>query len=266
MRTQAFLSTLTGALLASSAFAADVTLSRPPVRVATPAPVISLLSGDVSMYGGAVSYEPCCGSEGIFGGEGRFAWGLGSSMVLQGDVGGETLFDNGNGWSQFGLTGHLYNRGMGGALGVKAGVGNSEPFMSYMFGVEGHLYMGGITLGAEINNTWYSLIEESAVQVRGLARVYIDPNTRIQLDASWWTGDVVDNNTWAFGASAAHRLMGTPIDLNAGLRYDSDEVGHSFRGTVGLTFNFDMPGTTKMGHDRNNVVFDKFDLLRLQEK
>ena len=114
------LAALAAIALTSPVLAADVV--RAPVRVPAAAAVASPLTGDVSFFAG-FQEGPFSEHHGIFGGEGRFAWGLGSAMVLQGDAGGQSRVDSdGFGSSTFALTGHLYNRGMGGALGVKVDV------------------------------------------------------------------------------------------------------------------------------------------------
>lgn len=249
------LAALAAIALTSPVLAADVV--RAPVRVPAAAAVASPLTGDVSFFAG-FQEGPFSEHHGIFGGEGRFAWGLGSAMVLQGDAGGQSRVDSdGFGSSTFALTGHLYNRGMGGALGVKVDVENLVPIMAYTAGLEGQLFMGNLTLGAELNGGTYTLCDCTGMQARGLARLYLNPNTRLQFDAAWWGGDFWSNNPWSVAASISQRMAGTPFNLGAQLRYDDINYDTSWSGRVSLTVNFDRPGSTTLSHDRE-VVFDSY--------
>lgn len=259
MRIQAVLVALTGAMLASSALAADVTSSKVPARAAAPSLAPSPLSGDVSISGGVTNVEGF-ESLGLFAGGGRFAWGLGNSLVLQGDLGGQTLFtSDGFGITDFGLTGHLYNRTMGGAFGLKAGgVNMFGGLIGVMAGAEAQLFLGDVTLGGEVNDIWFSNGGESLLQVRGLGRFYLGPNTRLQGDVAAWSfnnGGLTD--VWSVGGSITHRLPNSPVGLNGGVRYDTIEGTHAVTGTVGLTLNFDGAIATQKSHDQT-VVFDQY--------
>ena len=240
--------------LAGTAMAADA--PKPVAKsVSTPSAAAGPdLVGDVSFYGGAVGASG--DTYGLFGGNGRFVMGMGGGLGFQGDVYGDTLFSAGEGLTDFGLTGHLISRGMGGALGVKLGVENIYMSTGMNVGLEGQIYSGNITLGADINDLFIE--GSSLLQVRGLARLYVDPNTRLQFDAAWWDSDG-STNLWTFAGAASHRLMGTPVDLGARLRYDSFEGTNVFAGTVGLTFNFDARNSTIQSHDRA-VPFDRLGL------
>ena len=257
------LAALSAALLSGAAFAADVGTAKAPLK-APVAAASSQIAGDVSMGVGMASYSSVesDGTLTTIAGEGRFAYGLGGGLVLQGDVSGQTVVEDGFGVSAFALTGHVYSRSAGGAFGVKAEVENLYPFVGYTAGLEGQLFMGNITLGGELNGSYYTLIEETGIQARGLARIYLNPNTRLQLDASWWGGEAWTNlgSPVSGAASIAQRLAGTPIDLTAQVRYDSLYSGDLtiLSGQIGLRFNFDKQNSTILSHDRDGVVFDKY--------
>jgi len=114
--------------LSGSASAADVQKSVAK-SVSAPSAAAPDLVGDVSFHGGYASID---GSGfGLFGCEGRFAMGMSGGWAIQGDVFGDSFFINGGGLTDFGLTGHLISRGMGGpstsSLASGTGTGTTPP-------------------------------------------------------------------------------------------------------------------------------------------
>jgi hypothetical protein len=253
---QTLLSVSALAALTMTASAADMPVKAPRV-VEQPQQV----SGYVELYGGwartKLTNTDCFGGLCVFdfeerangwalGGAGRATWWWAPNYSVQLDAQGEGTsykFTNGNSSSRLSshsylIGGHANWRDPGrGLLGIFGGAGDATNLLNFssirhgLIGVEGQAYWGPVTLYAQggYNTTLGQLSSGGrdgfeAWFVRGTARVYVNPNFRLEGTALYADGKVdfvptvvanQDFETWLWRAKAEYKFTTAPFSLFA---------------------------------------------------
>jgi hypothetical protein len=302
---QALLSISALAALTMTASAADMPVKSPRV-VEQPQQV----SGYVELYGGwARIKETFCGVPCVsftdtangwaLGGAGRATWWWAPNYSIQLDAQGEgTSYKFNNGPNTFIrasshsylIGGHANWRDPGrGLIGIFGGAGDATNYFNFssvrhgLIGAEGQLYWGPVTLYGQggyqstlgsISSFGFDSIQ--AWFVRGTARVYVNPNFRLEGTVLYADGDADDNGvpadtldftTWLWRAKAEYKFATSPFSIFAvyeGSRTSSDQTfGFGGSRTTRITDNRIMGGirlylneNTLQFNDRNGTTLD----------
>jgi hypothetical protein len=303
---QTFLSVSALAMLTVAAAAADMPVKSPRL-VEQPQQV----SGYVELYGGwarakeaFTSCFPTCFSGGetqngwALGGAGRATWWWAPNYSIQLDAQGEGTsykqnFNNG-GFNRF--SAHTYLIGghanwrdpQRGLIGIFGGAGDATNHFNAsnrhgLIGGEAQVYWGPVTLYGQagyqstlgaISSQGFDSIQ--AWFVRGTARVYVNPNFRLEGTVLYADGDADFNNqpgrsldfeTWLWRAKAEYKFATSPFSLFAlyeGSRTSGDQTfGVAATQTSRVTDNRIMGGirlylneNTLQFNDRNGTTLD----------
>jgi hypothetical protein len=263
------------AALTVTASAADMPMKAPRMVVEQPQPV----SGYVELYGGwartkfASTFcdpDPDCSASSTspngwaLGGAGRATWWWASSYSIQLDAQAEGTsykFSSGNSFQR--SSAHSYLVGghanwrdpQRGLIGIFGGAGDATSFSVSsvrhgLIGGEGQIYWGPVTLygQAGYSSTLGSVSSSGfdsmqAWFVRGTARVYVNPNFRLEGTVLYADGDVdfganpfsatTDFENWLWRAKAEHRFAGTPFA--AFLAYEGSQTKFSSASDFGTS-------------------------------
>jgi hypothetical protein len=253
---QTLLSVSALAILTVAAGAADMP-AKAPRLVEQPQQV----SGYVELYGGWARAKedetfctPVCFSDSdsvngwALGGAGRATWWWAPNYSIQLDAQGEGTsykFNFGGGNFQrvsshsYLIGGHANWRDPGrGLLGIFGGAGDATSFLTSssirhgLVGLEGQAYWGILTLygQAGYNSTLGALSTNTdsfqAWFARGTARLYVNPNLRLEGTVLYAKGDVdfgplvpagvtLDFETWLWRAKAEHKFASSPFSIFA---------------------------------------------------
>lgn len=246
------------AMVTTPAFAADLYAPTyvPPANdpVYTPGPmVVGHLQlgigyadvGDLSDF-----FELDDSGVGIFVGAGRANVNLGGAWNVQVETGGGALFKDGNSRSAIGATGHVWTRLNSAAVGAFAGATFPTGLTLGTVGLEGEVYLGAITLGANTSYNWADCSGCDFWNVAGYADFYLTPDWRAGGELRYASADSVD--VWGATIDTEYRFSGSPFSLWAEGSYDSvDCCGDPdiWAGLVGFRVFMDAPGTTLHQHD-----------------
>jgi hypothetical protein len=261
---QALLSVPALAMLTVAAGAADMP-AKAPRLVETPQQV----SGYVELYGGwarTKSTETDCdigfpcdsfsfsANGWALGGAGRATWWWASNYSIQLDAQGEGTsykFTGGNSFQRssahsYLIGGHANWRDpQRGLIGIFGGAGDATNVINFssvrngLIGGEAQVYWGPVTLYGQAGySSTLGAISSSGVDsmqawfVRGTARVYVNPNFRLEGTVLYADGDVdftanpfnaaIDFQTWLWRAKAEHRFASTPF--SAFLTYEGSQT------------------------------------------
>jgi hypothetical protein len=295
------------AALTVTASAADMPVKAP--RVVDPPQQVS---GYVELYGGwaRTKFDNTFCSQGlcstftdtqngwVLGGAGRATWWWAPNYSVQLDVQGEgtsykdTFIGGFNRRSAHGylIGGHANWRNPGtGLLGIFGGAGDATTFFTTanirhgLIGGEGQLYWGPVTLYGQggyastlgqISSGFFDSFQ--AWFVRGTARVYVNPNFRLEGTVYYADGDIdfvptvlntsVDFKTWLWRAKAEYKFATSPFSIFAlyeGSRTDIDRASAGTTTTQRVTDNRVMGGirlylneNTLQFNDRNGTTLD----------
>jgi hypothetical protein len=296
------------AALTVTASAADMPVKAP--RVVDPPQQVS---GYVELYGGWARTKfdntfcqvgfPCSSFSDtqngwVLGGAGRATWWWAPNYSVQLDVQGEgtsykDTFNGGfNRRSAHGylIGGHANWRNPGtGLLGIFGGAGDATTVFTTanirhgLIGGEGQVYWGPVTLYGQggyastlgqISSGFFDSFQ--AWFVRGTARVYVNPNFRLEGTVFYADGDFdfvpaaagnsIDFKTWLWRGKAEYKFATSPFSIFAlyeGSRTTSDRVGVGFTSTQRVTDNRVMGGirlyineNTLQFNDRNGTTLD----------
>lgn len=252
------LATAIGAI-AAPAFAADLSGGiAPPIGdpVYSPARVVT---GHLNMGLGFFNFDTLPGfsdeTVGMFAAAGRANFVLSDTWNAQVEAGGFTLFRDGDSASAIGAVGHLWTKLDNAAVGVYGGV-NDTVFGATvgMLGVEGEMYLGDVTLGADANYNWSSGTD--FWRAAGWADLYLNPNFRVGAELSYAAGDIP--TTWGAQLDSEYRFQDKPYSGWGEVGFASvDGASDIWTGLVGVRFFMDDPGATLIEHDRD-VPWDAF--------
>jgi len=294
--------------LTMAASAADMPMKAPRAVVEQPQPV----SGYVELYGGWARgkesftfCQPTCfsGSDSAngwaLGGAGRVTYWWAPNYSLQFDAQGEGTsykFTSGNSFQRasshsYLIGGHAnWRDSQRGLIGIFGGAGDATNFETNgsvrhgLIGAEGQAYWGPVTLygQAGYNSTLgaISSVGFDSLQawfVRGTARVYVNPNFRIEGTVLYADGDAdftaglspgfaLDFETWLWRAKAEYKFAASPFSIFAlyeGSRSKFDSVApfgtavekitdHRVMGGIRLYIN----ENTLQWNDRNGTTLD----------
>lgn len=212
---------------------------------------------------------------------------LSDNWAVQLDVGGFGTFGQRSGGEDylqsafFGVA-HLNWRDEKFAIGAFSQVGssnggNDENANFYNFGGEGLYNWTNFTLMGQAGYFWAD--DESADDVmtdawwaRGVARFYAGPNTRIQAEGSYGSGDESDEpgpevTAIGWGARVDHSINGGPVAVFVGykgtnLESDDGNPEEITDHTVSIGFNIRFGGGSIKETDRNGPSFDTPDMGR----
>jgi len=243
------------AALTVAAGAADMPVKAP--RVADPVPQ---LSGYVELYGGggrtkydATLCDPGCDSDSLslnnwsLGGAGRVTYWWAPNYSLQLDAQGEGTshkFTGGNNFQRVSshsylIGGHVNWRDPSrGLIGVFGGAGDTSSQFAFgamrhgLVGLEAQAYWGPVTLYGQVgyNTTLFEvasfLDSVRAWFARGTARVYVNPNFRLEGTVLYADGELetgptaipgatADFQTWLWRAKAEYKFASTPFSVFA---------------------------------------------------
>jgi hypothetical protein len=268
------------------------------------------VSGYVELYGGWARAEvdqtfctSTCGSGSFtangwaLGGAGRATWWWAPNYSIQLDAQGEGTshkFTTGNSFNRssshsYLIGGHANWRDpQRGLIGIFGGAGDATSFAfgnnrHGLVGVEGQVYWGPVTLYGQagyestlgaINNQVDSF---QAWFVRGTARVYVNPNFRLEGTVLYADGDVdfgpaadpassFDFETWLWRAKAEYKFANSPFSVFAlyeGSRMKANAAEPGFSSSTKVTDNRIMGGirlylneNTLQFNDRNGTTLD----------
>jgi hypothetical protein len=192
----------------------------------------------------------------IFEGAGRANIDFGT-FNLEIETGGNSLiFDDGFSSSTIGAAAHLWGRFNNAALGVFGAANFPTSTSIYTLGVEGEVYFGAITLGADASYNWFdSFFDDEFWKVRGWADFYLTPDARIGGKLSYLSFNDFDVDAWSATIDGEYRFSGTPFSLWAEGNYQSADLEfgdqETWSGLIGFRVFMDAPGTTLQGHDRS---------------
>jgi hypothetical protein len=305
---QALLSLSALAALTIGASAADMPMKAPRAVVEQPQPV----SGYVELYGGwartkfaltdCESGDPCeffsnSANGWALGGAGRATWWWAPNYSIQLDAQGEGTsykFTSGSFFQRasshaYLIGGHVNwrdpQRGLIGIFGAAGDATNWRTFSSVRHGLiggEGQLYWGPVTLYGQagynstlgdISSGFFESIQ--AWFVRGTARVYVNPNFRLEGTVLYADGDynfvsgediTLNFETWLWRAKAEYKFAASPFSIFAlyeGSRTKATEVDsfgiesskisdHRVMAGIRLYLN----ETTLQFNDRNGTTLD----------
>ena len=245
--------------VALPAYAADLALSggyvAPQDPVLAPTPMVV---GHLNIGAGYfdTSFEDFSFDGGLFQGAGRANIDLGG-FNIEFETGGNALIEDGNSLSTIGAAAHLWGKFNNAALGV-FGAANFPSFGSvYTAGVEGEVYFGAITLGADATYNWADGgISEDYWTVRGWADWYLTPDARIGAQVAYVDYDSIgplDPNKWIASIDGEYRFSGSPLSLWGEVNYSSSDLGfgidpETWSGMIGLRVFMD-GGMTLHEHD-----------------
>lgn len=243
-------------------------------------------SGYVELYGGWARTKrddtecfPTCSSFGestngwALGGAGRATWWWASNLSLQIDAQGEGTsykFSSGNFSSRssshsYLIGGHANWRDpQRGLIGIFGGAGDATNFETFtsirhgLIGAEGQLYWGAFTLYGQAGyNSTLGSISSTGIDslqawfARGTARLYINPNFRLEGTVLYADGDVDRNvnpfnttedfKTWLWRGKAEYKFASSPFSVF--VAYEGSET--KFRVT-----NVNGTGTEKLTDSR----------------
>jgi hypothetical protein len=305
---QSLLSISMLALLTTAASAADMPMKAPRAVVEQPQPV----SGYVELYGGWARtkfVDTSCGSVcdtdefrangWVLGGAGRVTYWWAPNYSVQLDAQGEgTSYKFTSGSSFQRASSHSYligghanwrdpQRGLIGIFGGAGDATSSNNFSSVrhgLIGAEGQVYWGPVTLygQAGYNSTLGGISSSNfdsfqAWFVRGTARVYVNPNFRLEGTVLYADGDVdfaagadpgqtQDFETWLWRVKAEHKFASSPFSVFAayeGSKTTSDYARPGFTENVKITDHRVMGGirlyineNTLQWNDRNGTTLD----------
>jgi hypothetical protein len=250
------ISTAAAALLAGPALAADAIVYTPP---APPPPAAPVVAGDVEIGagGGSESYDGDLvtlddddrDNFGLVTAIGRASVPLSGTIFLEGELNGRSVIFDGESIASFAAVGHLYNAAPEFAAGIFGGYTSIDDASGYVFGGEANYYAGPVTLFAQLAYWDGENYADGTLQGRLGAHFYVNPDTKLTLDGSYYGTDLV--NHWTVDGTAEHRFTGTNWSgfLSAGYAA-SDEDWHSWTAKVGFKLLVDPPGSTLQGHDK----------------
>jgi hypothetical protein len=303
---QTFLLVSALAVLITGATAADMPMKAPRAVVEQPQPV----SGYVELYGGwartketFTQCSPTCfgftdsANGWTLGGAGRVTYWWAPNYSIQLDAQGEgTSYKFNFGGGDFSRqSSHSYLIGghanwrdpQRGLIGIFGGAGDATNFITEgsvrhaLVGAEGQVYWGPVTLygQAGYNSTpgqISSFVDSiQAWFARGTARVYVNPNFRLEGTVFYAGGDVdyveaqsftKDFETWLWRAKAEYKFASSPFSIFAvyeGSQTTYDTVGPTFTVTDEMTDHRVMGGirlyineNTLHWNDRNGTTLD----------
>jgi hypothetical protein len=306
---QTFLSISTLALLATAASAADMPMKAPRAVVEQPRQV----SGYVELYGGwartrqvETECSPLCFNDGderangwALGGAGRATWWWAPNYSVQLDAQAEgTSYKFNFGGSSFArASSHSYLIGghanwrdpQRGLIGIFGGAGDATNWFTSssvrhgLIGGEGQVYWGPVTLYGQAGyNSTLGDISSGFIEstqawfVRGTARVYFNPNFRLEGTVLYADGDYdfvptnttsLNFETWLWRAKAEYKFATAPFSIFAlyeGSRTKATEfepsgdiehhklTDHRIMGGIRLYLN----ENTLQWNDRNGTTLD----------
>lgn len=241
---------------ATPALSADARYYPPaPSRVQNlyaPAP---LITGNIELYFG--TEDPSAGGAGsIVGGAGRVNMPMTADWSLQIDAYGSSS-SSALSASQSGITAHFYRRDPNAyAIGFFVGYTNTNggggSASGPLVGIEGQIYNGPLTLGADVSLANLSNGVDTVVTIHGQARFYLMPNLKLQADASHASVSG-GNDVTSVGLGAEYRFTNTPFSIFAAGRYDHAPGQNVSTGVIGGRLFFDPPGATLQSHERSGA-------------
>lgn len=265
-----FLTSVCFAALATSAFAADLTV---PTQDAA-----RQVSGYGEIYGGGFWFDEI--SDDHFwaaGGAGRINVPFAESWNAQGDFTVDAIGRDGESMRALGGAMHVYWRdpdayAFGGFAAIKSyGASSFTVFdmWDWTVGPEAQVYFGNVTLYGQ---AYYGGLEWDSfpgdydrMGARGVVRYFAQENLRfdaeIAFDRTDFAGDY-DVDTVALGLQGTYRFADTPWSMFGRYQYESisvtgtsDDIG-SHKLTAGLRASFG--GRTLLDEDRNGATMDTY--------
>jgi hypothetical protein len=189
---------------------------------------------------------------GVVSGVGRANVPLGNGWNVEFETGGKALFKDGSSFTDFGVAGHVWTKLNSAAVGVYGGINFPFGTTVYTAGVEGEVYFGSITLGADADYNWSECPScGNFWSVGGWADFYFNPDFRISGSIDYGAGDIPD--LWSAGIDTEYRFSGSPLSVWAEGSYSSIDCCGApdiWEGLAGFRFFLDPPGTTLQEHDR----------------
>jgi hypothetical protein len=174
--------------------------------------------------------------------------------------------------------------GIFGGAGVAHG-GDDNGAQLSMIGAEGQLYLANLTLYGQAGGFWAddesnNNVMSDAFFLRGVARYFLDPDTRLQGEVAFASGEEndpdqpnIDDDAWTWGARFDRRITGTPVGWTIGYQGTrvegeacdtcGDEHVTEHAVFAGLTFTFGYHSEmTLIDNDRRGATFDTPDIGR----
>jgi hypothetical protein len=183
---------------------------------------------------------------GLANGFGRANLTLFGPLNVEAEIGGWVFFDDGNSDSTFEGIGHLWLRFPSAAIGAFGGMTDYFGTDIPTFGVEGQIYLGNVTLGAQGSYNWDD--GNDVRGIRGDADIYLDPDLKLGGDVQYW--DVGGSDIWQGGVDLEKRFTGTPLSAGASVSYFAGEDFEAWTGMLHLRLFMDPAGSTLQWHDR----------------
>lgn len=246
--------------VATPAFAADLYApTLPPANdpIYAPQPLVMghlmmgigfLDAGNISDFDDISSFDDTVG---LFVGAGRANVNLGGTWNIEFETGGFSLFNNGNSYSSIGAAGHVWTKLANAAVGVYGGVNFPTAGTIYTLGLEGEVYFGAFTLGADVDYNWTDGFLGGIGDfwgASGWVDAYFTPDWRLGGEVEYY-GDNVD--TWNFSLDTEYRFSGTPFSAWLEGNYIKPSGGPDiWSGLIGFRVFMD-GGQTLIDHDRN---------------
>ena len=267
---------MVGAALPFAAHAADLSSDNVQYNfIQDNAPSQPAVVGDLQLGLGYFRFENDFLSQDgwVFEGAGRANIDLGM-FNLELETGGSSLiFDGGSSYSAIGVAGHLWGGTDNASVGVFGAVNFPTGLTIYTAGVEGEIYMGPVTLGAEADYNWADGGAPFGYPDYWRARVWADlyatPDFRVGTEFGYSDFDTdafgVDVAVWTATVDAEYRFSGTPFSVWAEGNYQHFDVsyvgggccvivaagdGDLWSGMIGFRVFLDGAGTTLEAHDR----------------
>ncbi len=177
---------------------------------------------------------------------GRANLALFGPLNFEAEVGGWLAHEDGDTLHTLQGIGHLWMTLPSAAAGVFGGwtdyFGTGIPTA----GLEGQIYLGNLTLGAQGSYNWDD--GNDVWGIRGDADLYFNPDLKLGGDVQFW--NVGGSDIWQGGLDVEKRFTGTPLSAGASLAYFSGEDFAAWTGMIHLRIFMDPAGSTLQWHDR----------------
>lgn len=235
-----------------SASAADINNDFSFIQDSAPAPsVVGHLELSLGWDDFKLDEEGFDEDVGRFEGRGRVNIPFAGNWNLELETGGVALFKDGDSASTLGVFGHLWV-GYGVRGGVFGGIDFLQGFSVASGGAEAEVDVGNLTLGLQGNYTQQTDNSDNYLWgVTGWADLYVTPDTRLGVEASYFDIAGGDSNYWTVWGTAEHRFSGTPISLFARAGYGEQQNAEEIITAMGGIRIFIDGGMSLQEHDHN---------------